>query len=44
MQNLKGWEERYRQVILWGKQLPVMPENLKSEQVKVSGCESQKYG
>ena len=41
MQNLKGWEERYRQVILWGKQLPVMPENLKSEQVKVSGCESQ---
>ena len=41
MQNLKGWEERYRQVILWGTLLPVIPENFKSEQAKVSGCESQ---
>ncbi len=41
MQNFKGWEERYRQVIQWGKKLPQMPEELKSEQVTVSGCESQ---
>ncbi len=40
MQNFKGWEDRYRQVILWGKKLPVMPEELKSNQVTVSGCES----
>lgn len=40
MQQFKGWEDRYRQVILWGKKLPVMPEELKSEQVTVSGCES----
>jgi len=40
MQQLKGWEDRYRQVILWGKKLPQMPEELKSEQVTVSGCES----
>ncbi|MBU2898516.1 cysteine desulfurase sulfur acceptor subunit CsdE [Vibrio hepatarius] len=40
MQGLKGWEERYRQVILWGKCLPEMPNELKSEQVKVTGCES----
>ncbi|MDC5803825.1 cysteine desulfurase sulfur acceptor subunit CsdE [Vibrio europaeus] len=40
MQGFKGWEDRYRQVIQWGKKLPKMPEELKSEQVTVSGCES----
>ncbi|EGQ9393131.1 cysteine desulfurase sulfur acceptor subunit CsdE [Vibrio cholerae] len=41
MQTLHGWEDRYRQIIQWGKLLPVMPEVLKSEQVLVSGCESE---
>ncbi|HFQ5374043.1 TPA: cysteine desulfurase sulfur acceptor subunit CsdE [Vibrio vulnificus] len=41
MQQCKGWEDRYRQVIQWGKKLPVMPDALKSEQVMVAGCESQ---
>lgn len=41
MQTLHGWEDRYRQVIQWGKLLPVMPDVLKSEQVLVSGCESE---
>ncbi|HFQ5207677.1 TPA: cysteine desulfurase sulfur acceptor subunit CsdE [Vibrio vulnificus] len=41
MQQFKGWEDRYRQVIQWGKKLPVMPDELKSEQVMVAGCESQ---
>ncbi len=41
MQPLTSWEDRYRQVIQWGKKLPVMPDTLKTEQVKVSGCESQ---
>ncbi|GAD81022.1 cysteine desulfurase sulfur acceptor subunit CsdE [Vibrio ezurae] len=41
MQQCQGWEQRYRQVILWGKQLPVMPDELKAEQVLVAGCESQ---
>lgn len=41
MQNFKGWEDRYRQVIQWGKKLPQMPDYLKSDQVTVSGCESQ---
>ncbi|NAZ52930.1 cysteine desulfurase sulfur acceptor subunit CsdE [Vibrio toranzoniae] len=41
MQTFNGWEDRYRQVIQWGKKLPVMPDELKSEQVLVSGCESQ---
>ncbi|WP_114766402.1 cysteine desulfurase sulfur acceptor subunit CsdE [Vibrio rhodolitus] len=41
MQGMRGWEDRYRQVIQWGKKLPVMPEEFKSQQVIVSGCESQ---
>ncbi|BEI22245.1 cysteine desulfurase sulfur acceptor subunit CsdE [Vibrio fluvialis] len=40
MQSLHGWEDRYRQVVQWGKKLPQMPDELKSEQVTVSGCES----
>lgn len=41
MQSAASWEDKYRQVILLGKQLPLMPEVLKSEQVQVAGCESQ---
>ncbi|NAX16884.1 MULTISPECIES: cysteine desulfurase sulfur acceptor subunit CsdE [unclassified Vibrio] len=41
MQNFTGWEDRYRQVIQWGKLLPTMPDALKSQQVSVAGCESQ---
>ncbi len=41
MQGFHGWEDRYRQVIVWGKQLPQMPESFKSEQIIVAGCESQ---
>ncbi|OEF09100.1 cysteine desulfurase sulfur acceptor subunit CsdE [Vibrio genomosp. F10] len=41
MQSFKGWEDKYRQVIQWGKKLPQMAEEFKTEQVMVSGCESQ---
>ncbi|WP_100752854.1 cysteine desulfurase sulfur acceptor subunit CsdE [Vibrio salilacus] len=41
MQGFHGWEDRYRQVIMWGKQLPQMPESFKSDQIIVAGCESQ---
>ncbi|MDE1514856.1 cysteine desulfurase sulfur acceptor subunit CsdE [Vibrio sp. dsl-7] len=41
LQTLHGWENRYRQIIQWGKLLPVIPDALKSEQVLVSGCESE---
>ncbi|OEE75993.1 cysteine desulfurase sulfur acceptor subunit CsdE [Vibrio genomosp. F6] len=40
MQKFHGWEDRYRQVIQWGKLLPKISEELKSDQVTVSGCES----
>lgn len=36
-----SWEERYRQVIMWGKQLPTLDESLKQDQLLVSGCESK---
>ncbi len=41
MQTLSGWEQRYRQVIQWGKKLPSLDEALRNEQVTVAGCESQ---
>ena len=41
MQSFKSWEERYRQIIAWGRKLPSMSEELKSETVTISGCESQ---
>ncbi|PSW01668.1 cysteine desulfurase sulfur acceptor subunit CsdE [Photobacterium lipolyticum] len=41
MQTAKGWEDRYRNVIQLGKKLPALPEELKQDQLKVSGCESQ---
>jgi len=41
MQSLTGWEERYRQLIQWGKLLPKMDESYKSDTVAISGCESQ---
>jgi len=41
MKSVRGWEEKYRQVIQWGKALPNMPEELKSAQITVAGCESE---
>jgi cysteine desulfuration protein SufE len=41
MQSFRGWEEKYRQVILWGKQLPKMPEEWKVSELTVTGCESE---
>lgn len=37
----RGWEERYRQLILLGKQLPALPETLKNAQIELSGCENR---
>src|SRR3712207_3168182 len=39
--KLKNWEERYKRIIEWGKALPQLPENLKTEDAKVKGCQSQ---
>lgn len=36
-----GWEERYRQLIQLGKQLPPLPDALKSADIELSGCENR---
>jgi len=38
---LDDWEDRYKHVIELGRELPVMPEALKTAATKVSGCASQ---
>lgn len=35
------WEDRYRYVVDLGKQLPSMPDALKTDATKVQGCQSQ---
>jgi len=35
------WTERYQYLIDLGRKLPPFPEELKTEQYKVSGCQSQ---
>ena len=36
-----SWEDRYRYIIDLGKQLPAMPERLKTDERLVKGCQSQ---
>ncbi|MEO2279421.1 SufE family protein [Pseudoalteromonas pernae] len=37
---LGAWQQRYRELMLLGKKLPVMTSALKVDDAKVSGCES----
>jgi len=38
---LTEWEDRYKKIIDMGRHLPEMPEELKTEENKVKGCQSQ---
>jgi cysteine desulfuration protein SufE len=38
---VSAWEDRYKKIIEIGKQMPDMPEDLKTEDNKVKGCQSQ---
>lgn len=38
---LGDWEQRYQYLVELGEQLPVMPDELKTESNKVKGCMSQ---
>lgn len=40
-QGLQDWEDRYKKIIAMGKSLPELPENLRTEESKVKGCQSQ---
>lgn len=37
---LKSWQDKYRQIMLLGKKLPGLPDHLKTDDVKIRGCES----
>ena len=38
---LQHWEDKYRQLILLGKQLPALPADLKREDIEIAGCENR---
>lgn len=40
-QHLKTWEERYQKIIAMGKALPELPDELKTDDAKIKGCQSQ---
>ncbi len=39
--KFSDWEARYKHIIQLGRSLPVMDEDLKIEDIKVKGCQSQ---
>ena len=39
--GISNWEDRYKKIIELGKALPAMPDDLKTEDNKVRGCQSQ---
>ena len=41
IETAAGWQQKYRQIMLLGKQLPVIPEVLKVDDALVKGCESK---
>lgn len=41
IQQASGWQQKYRQIMLLGKQLPPFPEPLKVDDALVKGCESK---
>ena len=38
---LRQWEDRYRQLIMLGKQLPALPTEFKTDDNELSGCENR---
>lgn len=38
--SLPSWQMRYRELMLLGKSLPTLPDELKVDEAKVTGCES----
>jgi cysteine desulfuration protein SufE len=40
-QGFKSWEDRYREIIQFGKKLEPMPDQFKEEKYIIKGCQSQ---
>ncbi|MDN3377887.1 MULTISPECIES: SufE family protein [unclassified Pseudoalteromonas] len=41
LNNSPAWQQKYREIMLLGKQLPTMPDVLKTSDALVPGCESK---
>jgi cysteine desulfuration protein SufE len=41
IKNTLSWEEKYKKIIDWGKELAAYPEEFRDEKFKVKGCQSQ---
>ncbi|MDQ9090795.1 SufE family protein [Pseudoalteromonas haloplanktis] len=41
IENAPAWQQKYREIMLLGKQLPPMPGVLKTDSALVPGCESK---
>lgn len=41
LKNKTKWEDKFRQLMLLGKQLPALPVELQQDEYLVSGCESK---
>lgn len=39
--GLNDWEDRYKKLIEFGKQLPELPDAKKTEEARIKGCQSQ---
>jgi cysteine desulfuration protein SufE len=39
--QFKDWEDRYKELIVLGKNLPAYPEDKREDKYKVKGCQSQ---
>lgn len=39
--HLKNWEDKYKKIIAWGKEIEKYPEDLYQEKFLVKGCQSQ---
>lgn len=41
IKNTLSWEEKYKKIIAWGKQLAPYPDEFRDEKFKIKGCQSQ---
>ncbi|OQP31136.1 cysteine desulfurase sulfur acceptor subunit CsdE [Pantoea latae] len=39
--HFQQWEDRYRQLIQLSRQLPALPEALKTQEIELTGCENR---
>ncbi|MCT8985428.1 SufE family protein [Shewanella phaeophyticola] len=43
IEQAKSWQDKYRHIMLLGKQLPALTDEFKQDNAQVKGCESQAW-